>query len=106
MTAQVAEAAACLHACQDGCGRTYDIVIIQVVDGSTSFYCIPCFMGFAHQVMTAMVEPDNAQVSEVVGKSDFSDITFVEVGGVTYNVNPTLPPAPDDEFSFDGVSEE
>lgn len=102
MTAQVMEAAACLHACQDGCGRTYDVVIIQVVDGSTSFYCIPCFMGFAHQVMQAMVEPHNPQVEEVIAGSDFSDISVVTVGGVAFDVNPALPPAPDDEFSFTG----
>lgn len=102
MTAEVMEAAACLHACQDGCGRTYDVIITQVVDGSTAFYCIPCFMAFAHQVMQAMVEPDNAQVQEVIGGSDFSDISYVEVGGTTFNVNPTLPPPADDEFTFTG----
>lgn len=102
MTEQVAEAAACLHACQYGCGRPYDVIMVQVIDGSSSFLCIPCLMAWSHQIMTAMVEPENPQVSEVVGRSDFSGISVVTVGGVAYDANPTLPPAPDDEFTFTG----
>lgn len=102
MTAQIEEVVACFHACQEGCGRKYDLIIVQVVDGSTLFYCIPCFTSFSTQVVKSMMEPEDPAVREVIGRSDFSDITVVTVDGVEYNANPVLPPAPDDEFSFTG----
>lgn len=102
MTTEIVEGAACLHACQEGCGRPYDIITIQVIDGSTSFFCIPCFMGFAHQVMKAMVEPDDSQVSEVVGNADFGDISFVDPEALGYVLHPAAPEPAEDEFVFDG----
>lgn len=99
-------AAACLHSCQEGCGRTYDIVIIQVVDGSTNMMCIPCFMSFAHRIMTAMVEPENPAVAEVVEGADFSDVTYVDPNAVGYGIRGFSDPPAEDDFEFDGVDGE
>lgn len=99
-------AAACLHACSYNCGRQYDVIVTQVVDGSTMFLCIPCFMSFAHNVMQAMVDPNNPGVMEAVTSADLTDVAYVtakEGGSVAGVPAPTMP---DDEFSFDGMTSE
>ena len=95
------DAAACIHACQMACGRQYDVVIVQAVDGSCMFYCIPCFQQFAYQMMRAMVEPADAQIQEVVAGADLSDVVAVSADAPGYSISaPSYGPGPDD-FDMD-----
>lgn len=95
---------ACTHACTWGCGRKYDIVVTQVIDASTLFLCIPCFMSFARNVMQAMVEADSADVKDVTASADLTNVMLV-----TESENPagrrdfSDPEPADDEFAFDGM---
>lgn len=102
----VPHAAACLHSCSYGCGRTYDVMVVQVVDGSTMFLCMPCFMSFAHQIMTAMVEETNADVAEVTQNATFDNVTYVDPNAPGYTVRGHSDPTPEDDFAFDGMMEE
>lgn len=50
------------YGCTFGCGNPYDFVIVQVLDGTTEFLCMPCFVKLASDVLAAMTEVDNPQV--------------------------------------------
>lgn len=102
MAAEMEQAEACTHACQFACGRKYDVIVIQIVDGSTTMMCIPCFMSFAHSVMVAMVEPNNPAVQEVMAGTNLEDVLFVPPGADddSYTGPEYTPPA--DEFVFTG----
>lgn len=102
MAEQVMEAAACVHACQEGCGRPYDVITILIVDGSTLFHCLPCSQQFAYQLMRAMVEPDSADVQEVVDGASFEGIAMVEPGVTGYTLRLPEYVPPEDEFQFTG----
>lgn len=99
-------ASACLHACQDGCGRTYDAIIVLVVDGSTLFYCIPCLQAFLVNMTKAMIEPDDPQVQEVMAGASFDNVAYVDPDAPGYTVRGHSDPTPEDEFDFDGMVEE
>lgn len=100
------DAAACLHACQAECGRTYDVIVTQPVDGSTLFYCIPCFMAFAHQMMQAMIEADNPAVQEVAAANAVTDVAYVAADAPQYGARGFSDPIADDGFDFDGDDSE
>jgi hypothetical protein len=51
------------YGCTFGCGNPYDVVIVQVADGTTEFLCMPCFVKLAADVLAAMTETDNPQVN-------------------------------------------
>lgn len=106
MTSDVAHAAACVHACQEGCGRQYDIIVVLVVDGSTLMHCIPCHQAFIVSMTRAMVEADDPQVKEVVSGADFTDVMVVDANapGFRFASVPAVPA--EDEFSFDGMVDE
>lgn len=98
------QAEPCTHACSYGCGRKYDAILIQVVDGSTLFLCMPDLLSLAHQMAKAMVEPEAPEVREVMANADFTDIAYVDPNAPQYKVS-MPPPAPAaDEFTFDGMS--
>lgn len=95
---------ACMHACTWGCGRKYDIVVTQVIDASTLFLCIPCFMSFAHNVMQAMVDADSADVKDVTASADLTGVMLVTESESATPVRGFSDPEPaDDEFAFDGM---
>jgi hypothetical protein len=104
--ADLPDAKPCLHACQTECGRTYDVIIIQPVDGSTLFYCMPCMLNFAHQLMQSMVEPDNPEIQAVVAANPISDVAYVTADSPQYKVRGFSDPVDDDFFDSDGGDSE
>lgn len=95
---------ACIHACAWGCGRKYDVIIVQIIDGSTLMLCIPCMTSFSVNVMKAMVEPESPEVQEVLGSTDLTGVMLVTESGSDAPTRGFSDPAPaDDEFSFDGM---
>jgi hypothetical protein len=96
----------CKHACSFGCGREYDLAVIQVIDSSTLFLCIPDFLNFAKNVATAMVEPENMDVVEISQSADLSGVVIATTVAPDLTIRGNSDPAPDDEFDFDGVTSE
>lgn len=54
------------YGCTFGCGNPYDIVIVQVVDGTSELLCYPCFVRMASDVAEAMINPDSPAVRAAV----------------------------------------
>ena len=52
------------YGCTFGCGNPYDYVFISVRDGTTEFLCMPCFIRLAHDILSAVTEPDPEQVAK------------------------------------------
>lgn len=52
------------YGCTFGCGNPYDYVFISVRDGTTEFLCLPCFVRLAHDILSAVNEPDPEQVAK------------------------------------------
>lgn len=98
--AEPQNAAACTHACQNACGRQYDIISIQVVDGSSNFHCLPCFIAFSVQVATAMLEPDNADVQAVVELNPAGDVVYVDASADGIPIRGFSDPIEEDEFDI------
>lgn len=98
--AKLKVAVACTHACQTGCGRSYDMLTVAVADGSPGFWCIPCFIAFAHQVATAVMEPDNPAVQEVVEANPIGEPEYVKPTAEWTATRGFSDPDPDDEFDI------
>jgi hypothetical protein len=97
------EAVACTHACAFGCGRNYDVIVVQVADNSTLMLCMPDFVSFAANVAKAMVEPDDKAVREVTAGADLSNVMHATETETGYGIRGYSDPAPEDEFDFDGM---
>lgn len=97
------EGVACTHACAWGCGRTYDVIVVQVVDNSTLMLCLPDFVSFAANVAKAMTEPDDDAVREVTENVTLDDVMLVTETQRGYGIVGNSDPLPEDEFEFDGV---
>ena len=54
------------YGCEFACGNPYDVILIQVSDGTTQFLCIPCFIKLASDVLGAVLNDDPAQVTEAM----------------------------------------
>ena len=54
------------YGCEFACGNPYDVILIQVSDGTTQFLCIPCFIKLASDVVGAMLNDNPAQVEEAM----------------------------------------
>lgn len=54
------------YGCTNGDGRPYDVILINVADGTTDFLCMPCFVGVAATVAEAMVNPDSPEAAEAL----------------------------------------
>lgn len=50
------------YGCTYGCGNPYDVVLVMVLDGTTEFLCMPCFVQCAMAAIQAMTESDNPNV--------------------------------------------
>lgn len=85
-----------------GCGRKYDTITIQVVDGSTIFLCMPCGVSFWANIAKAMVEPDDPQVKEIVANTSLEDVVLVTDDSAGYGIRKTPDPVADNDFEFDG----
>lgn len=42
------------YGCQFGCGNPFDVILFQVVDGSTLMLCTPCHIKLAIELVDAM----------------------------------------------------
>lgn len=99
------EAIACLHTCAFGCGRTYDVVVVQVADNSTLMLCMPDFVSFAANVAKAMTEPEDGAVKEVVAGTSLDNVLHATETDSGYGIRGNSDPTPEDEFAFDGMDE-
>jgi hypothetical protein len=99
------EGLACIHACAYGCGRQYDVIVTQVVDGSVMMLCLPDFVSFAANVARAMTEPEDAQVKEVVASTNLTDVMLVTAAAEAKFSRGHSDPSPDDDFDVDEVTE-
>lgn len=99
----VADGVACTHACSMACGRTYDVMVIQVVDASTLFLCMPCGVNFWAGVAKAMVEPEDPEIKEIVGNATLDDVVLVTDPNPGYGIRGYSDPAAGDDFEFDGA---
>lgn len=52
------------YGCTFACGNPYDYVFIDVRSGTTELLCLPCFLRLAHDILSAVTEPDPAQVAQ------------------------------------------
>lgn len=98
-------AVACAHACAWGCGRKYDVIVVQVVDNSTLMLCLPDFVSFASNVAKAMTEPNNPDVIETVQNANLDGVMLVTDDTPGYGIVGNSDPLPEDEFEFDGADE-
>lgn len=62
MTATHGEDQVRSYGCTYGCGNPYDVILINVQDGTTEFLCMPDFLKLAMQLIQAMTEPGSAHV--------------------------------------------
>lgn len=102
MPEQEASAVVCTHACQNACGRMYDGIWISAIDGSTLFYCVPCWGAFLVQLQTAMLNPDDVQVQEVIAGTDLSGVVVATTHDPGFITGIPVSVMQDDEFVFDG----
>lgn len=53
------------YGCEFACGRPYDVILIQVEDGTTQFLCFPDFVRVASEALDAIMNgtsiPEGAQ---------------------------------------------
>lgn len=103
---ETVEIAACIHACSMGCGRKYDMIVVQVIDGSTLMLCIPCFTSFAVNIMKAMLEKESPEVLEALQLTDLSNVMLVNADVPEYILPDFSDSLPEDEFEFSGEEEE
>lgn len=54
------------YGCTFGCGNPYDVVLVQILDGTTEFLCIPCLIGLAVTMTTAMTDAGNPDVQKAM----------------------------------------
>lgn len=51
------------YGCTYGCGRPYDVILINVADGTTEFLCMVDFVTVASTVVKAMTEAASPEVA-------------------------------------------
>lgn len=102
------------YGCSFGCGNPYDYIIVQVVDGTTEFACLPCFVRLASDMVTAVTEgiSDGAQ-SELreLGAADMAPMQNGRVRGRGKNApadadDPDLIEAFDSRVTVEDLGEE
>jgi hypothetical protein len=97
------EGTSCVHACAWGCGRPYDVIVVQVVDNSTLMLCLPDFVSFSANVAKAMTEPNDPEVIEVTQGANLDGVMVVTDTDPSFGVVGHSDPMPEDEFQFDGT---
>lgn len=93
----------CTHACSWACGRTYDVIVVTVVDASTLMLCVPCLMSFSANIAKSMTEPNDPEVMEVVANANLDGVLVVTDDTPGYGIVGHSDPLPQDEFEFDGT---
>lgn len=101
------------YGCEFACGNPYDVILIQVSDGTTQFLCIPCFVKLASDVVSAMLDDNPTQVEEAM--SAYRMATGEQPPGPTArprghnapatNTDPDLFAAYDDVITMDELPE-
>lgn len=71
----------CNHLCSMGCGNRYEFVVTTVSDMSSLALCVPCFIGNATAMLTAITEPDNPDVQEAMRLATASETSRVKGRG-------------------------
>lgn len=104
--AEVPTGVACLHTCQFGCGRVYDVIVVQVADNSTLMLCMPDFVSLAANVAKSMIEPDAPEVQEVTAGANLDNVLLATETGPGYAIRGNSDPTSEDEFDFDGMESE
>ena len=64
----------CAHMCSFGCGNEYEFITTTVTDSTTQLLCVPCFIGTAMALVTAITEPDNPEVQAAVAAYDVETV--------------------------------
>jgi hypothetical protein len=93
------------YGCTFGCGNPYDYVVISVMDGTTEFLCIPCYIRLAVDMVTAMASPDDPEVRKAVELAkELMPVTFDNGQVKTRGHNaPVAADDPDIFAAFDSV---
>lgn len=50
------------YGCTYGCGNPYDVIMVDVKNGTTEFLCIPCFVQLAASMIEAMTNSADPSV--------------------------------------------
>lgn len=54
------------YGCSNGDGNPYDVILVNVSDGTTDFLCMPCFVHVAAGVVEAMTNPESPDVQRAL----------------------------------------
>jgi|SRR5215469_4187443 len=63
------------YGCSYGCGNPYDYLFVDVASGTTEFLCLPCFVGLAQTLLTAVIDPSDPTVQAAVADATPLDKT-------------------------------
>lgn len=62
------------YGCSYGCGNPYDFVVTTISDMSSLALCAVCFMRTAHDMMTAVMDPNNPEVQKRVAEAQLDNV--------------------------------
>lgn len=85
----------CKHTCSFGCGNEYEFVVTTCSDSSTQFLCIPCFIGTAVSLVTAVTQPDDPDVMAAVQAFDADMVQSPGTRGKKQSLLPAIAQEPD-----------
>lgn len=54
------------YGCSMGDGNAYDYILIDVQSSDTLFLCVPCYIRFAMEMVTAITDPGDSQVADAI----------------------------------------
>lgn len=93
------------YGCEFACGNPYDVILIQVQDGTTQFLCIPCFIKLASDLLEAVLDENGEKVQKAMSAYRTGDIgTVPGPAGKPRGKNaPATSSDPDLFEAFDGV---
>lgn len=93
------------YGCSRGCGNPYDFVVITVSEAFTEMLCLPCFVGTAMDMVTAVTNPEDQTVQAAVAEMPASEQTPMNqpVGQARGHFAPAESEDPDVLAAFDGV---
>lgn len=62
------------YGCSYGCGNPYDFIVTTVSDMSSLALCAIDFMRTAHDMMTAVMDPENPEVQKRVAEAQLDNV--------------------------------
>lgn len=54
------------YGCSFGCGNPYDYIVVSVIDSTTEFICMPCYVKLATEIVEAVLNPDSEAVKQAL----------------------------------------